>query len=127
MIIRRFKNHVTHLREQSDEVRWRAATRWTMASGGILALLWVAILLPVQIRSKTNNQDSTAPQSAGVVQGAQDRTRAITPKPTPVVQQYHGTRPTQREATDISPYTLVTPTPTPTPTPTISASPSVPE
>ncbi len=119
MIIRRFKRHIASLRQQPEDIRWRAATRWTMASGGILALFWVSVLLPIQIRSSSGDDDSSTEAPTGVVQGVLDTSRAAAPQPTPVTQKYHGTRPTQREESDLTPYTLTTPTPSPTPSPTL--------
>ena len=112
MFIHRFKQRVVELRKEPEDVRVRAAVKWTALSGGALAVLWISVLLPLQVGSFFN--DSTDPASeTGVVSGIQDPAPVTTAVPTPATQLYQGTRPTQRQPSNISAYE---PTSAPTPT-----------
>lgn len=56
------KRKLEDLRQQPEAVRMRAATLLTAASGGVLIILWVTVLLPLQI--KFSSPDSPAPETA---------------------------------------------------------------
>lgn len=45
------KNKIEHLRQQPEEVRFRAAIRYTVIGGIIVAVLWLGVLLPLQLHN----------------------------------------------------------------------------
>jgi len=48
-MIRRSKEKIAYLREQPEEVRWQAATRWSIILLGIITAVAFLILLPLQL------------------------------------------------------------------------------
>lgn len=50
MIYRAIRRRLDHLRDQPEPVRLRAATLLTAGTGGVLVVLWLAVLLPLQIK-----------------------------------------------------------------------------
>lgn len=72
------KSKIEELRRQPEHVRLRAATILTAISGGVVVLLWVTVLLPLQLHFANPAPKNEAPQtavrptlepSAGVVSG----------------------------------------------------------
>ncbi|MDP3997029.1 MAG: hypothetical protein Q8P73_00810 [bacterium] len=61
MIITAVKNKIKHLRRQPDHVKYRAVTLLTAITGGIIAVIWLTVLLPFQL--KLNNPSSNSQQT----------------------------------------------------------------
>lgn len=136
-MIKRFRLRVAQLRQEPEEVRIRAATRWTIISGGLLAIVWLAILLPLQLRLSPLNGEGQEESASGTVSGAQDTTDPTTsPSPTPTAELYQGTRPSVREPAELTPFSSPTPnenipvtsaeptaSPVASPTPTLAPTP----
>jgi hypothetical protein len=101
MINRRIRAKVNYLRTQPEAVRLRAATTWTAIIGGIISLLWITVLLPLQLKSNNSDtNDSVVKQVVSEVQEFRESEVAgirVTPSNTPT-------------------YPVATPTPTIQPT-----------
>jgi len=78
MIQRRIQQKFVAWRGEPEHVRLRIATYLTGATGGVIALLWLFVLLPLQL-ALTHPSKATAP-STGEVAGA---VTSATPTPTP--------------------------------------------
>lgn len=106
MVTRKFE----HWRQQPEHVRLRIATLLTAASGGILLVVWMTVLLPLQLYFvRGGNDDAERETAVPVAQeqvpqvgGVQDTspvlpatlpplvpspTASTSPSPTPPVQQ----------------------------------------
>lgn len=58
------RQRIEELRQQPEDKRLRAATLLTAGSGGLLVVLWLAVLLPLQIRLNTPNAPTGENQTA---------------------------------------------------------------
>ena len=65
MITNRIRAKIDYLRKQPEQVRLRAATTWTAIAGSIIALLWITVILPLEI--KMNRSDSKENLSANKI------------------------------------------------------------
>lgn len=106
------RRKIEHLRKQPEHIRMRAASLMTAASGVVLVVVWLTILLPLQLHfTKPADQQSepvatyqaaiptSTPDSA--VSGAQDQTNlygnpnvTALPSPTPFATILPGQEPT---------------------------------
>ncbi len=106
------KRKLEDLRQQPEAVRMRAATLLTAVSGGMLIILWVAVLLPLQI--KFNSPDSPAAETA--------TNNTVVPSTLPLRQDVAGiSTQTQEPSLPVAtapavPSLVASPTPTPVPT-----------
>lgn len=114
-----FQRKIDHLRQQPEDKRLRAATLLTAGSGGILVVLWLAILLPLQIRLNAPDSEPT------------DNQAALSPTVSPAAQQLAAPLPANRQVltTPLTPDVAGLRTASPAPqlplaTPLISPSPS---
>jgi len=70
MPVKRIKRKIEHLREQPEPVRMRAAALMTVVSGGVIALLWLTVLLPIQLGNTGGDKgDQTYPEDVLVEAG----------------------------------------------------------
>ncbi len=100
---KRIKKKIADLHEQPEHVRHRAASLFAIGSGIIIVVLWLAVLLPLQLRFQPGaGKDKATPQEAVVAQepeqalpvnstsqvgGAQDIAQTATPTPIRQIQQ----------------------------------------
>lgn len=61
MPVRFIRQKVVDLRQQPEHIRIRAAALLTAASGTVIGLLWITILLPLQIALTTGDDTPAAP------------------------------------------------------------------
>lgn len=85
-------------------MRLRIATWLTAGTGLVVAILWVAVLLPLQLRlGPSGRADEVTDQLRGVVSGVRDvPSPSPTPSPSPEAQYYNGTRPSLQNNTNPS-------------------------
>lgn len=50
MVFQRFKQRLADLRQQPEHVRLQAAIRYTIIGGIIIAVIWLVIFLPLQLK-----------------------------------------------------------------------------
>ncbi|PIT98124.1 MAG: hypothetical protein COT71_02400 [Candidatus Andersenbacteria bacterium CG10_big_fil_rev_8_21_14_0_10_54_11] len=81
MIVKRFISKIHHLREQPEEVRLKAISRYTIVIGLIVASIWLAILLPLQVALK--RQPAVAEQQQGQEKQSGGQAAQTTASPSP--------------------------------------------
>lgn len=55
---------IHHLRQQSEEVKLRAISRFTIVAGIILVIAWAGIFLPLQLRFRSAGSNEPADNQA---------------------------------------------------------------
>lgn len=74
---------IHHLRQQPEEVKLKAVSRFTIIAGIILVIAWAGIFLPMQLRLRKGNNGSTI-IPAELTQDAQlQASPSVTPIPRP--------------------------------------------
>lgn len=70
MITRSIKNRINNLRQQPDHIKYRAVTILTAISGTFIAIVWLTVLLPFQLRH--NNQPEPKQEQTNQISENQD-------------------------------------------------------
>ncbi|MEX1997686.1 MAG: hypothetical protein WEA04_03350 [Candidatus Andersenbacteria bacterium] len=119
--MRKIKEKIEYLRQQPEPVRLRAASLLTAASGVVLVIVWLTILLPLQLKlnrgdNATGRQvliPSPSPLPSSNLLGQplpplrSQVAGTVNPTPTPQLPLNNDTRPA-------SPFVPVSPSPLPT-------------
>lgn len=123
---KRIQRKIENLRQEPEDIRMRAVTYFTLVSGIVLVVLWLAVFLPLQLYvQRPNNEEEpitnevanneVIPTAAVTprpqIGGIQDRVTTITPSPSPSTESL----PVVSSPSDELPLSTVTPTSTPTP------------
>jgi len=105
------KKKIHELRQQPEEVRLKALTRFTFAAGIVLGIIWLAVFLPIQLALHPTKVPliPTIPATPNPTVDAAVTALPERPKPTTTVT------PIDSAPVDILPTTedQVSPTPTP--------------
>lgn len=48
-MFQRLRNKIAHLQQQPEEVRFRAALKYTIIGGVVIFILWLGVFLPFQL------------------------------------------------------------------------------
>lgn len=79
-MIKRIKHKIHRLRQEPEEVRMRAVTRFTVIGGVVVFILWLVVFLPLQLRSRKQPSEPGPEEVLQQVISGQEATP--TPAPT---------------------------------------------
>lgn len=117
MLSRYLRRKVHDLRQQPEAARLRAATLLTAGTGGLLAILWLAILLPLQVRLSTSDRAEAPP--VAVSSPTETPNQLAVPQPSPLREDVAGIA-SSAAPTGGLPVASPDITPSPSVTPTVS-------
>lgn len=72
---------IHHLRQQPEDVKLKAISRFTIIAGIVLVILWAALFLPLQLRLRQGNPTPTVAGSTS----QETVTPTSTPPPRPTI------------------------------------------